>query len=70
MNKPDWKDAPKDMKWLAQDLDGSWWWYMDKPDQTACGWIPVKVPNRHQVACQGTLNSRISSWEQTLERRP
>lgn len=29
--KPDWKDAPVGAKFLAQDGDGSWWWFSDEP---------------------------------------
>ena len=26
-NKPDWEDAPDWANWLAQDMDGEWYWY-------------------------------------------
>ena len=29
--KPDWKDAPKWAKWLAQNDDGQWYWFENKP---------------------------------------
>lgn len=29
--KPDWKDAPVQANFIAQDGDGSWWWFADKP---------------------------------------
>ena len=29
--KPDWKDAPEWAKFLAQDKDGSWYWFEKKP---------------------------------------
>lgn len=70
MSKPDWKDAPDDMHWVAQDLDGGWWWYMDKPVETAFGWMTSEIPYRHQKACNGEVGMSISKWRDTLERRP
>lgn len=29
--KPDWKDAPEWAQYLAQDLDGNWYWFSDEP---------------------------------------
>lgn len=68
MSKPDWKDAPKWAKWLAQDSDGEWFWYSEEPSLPShkAGWIaPVgafqewarKTPNHEQ-------------FQLTLERRP
>jgi hypothetical protein len=31
-NKPDWKDAPDWANHLAQDGNGGWWWYKNKPE--------------------------------------
>lgn len=29
--KPDWKDAPAWAQYLAQDFNGEWFWYENKP---------------------------------------
>lgn len=29
--KPDWKDAPNEALFLAQDDDGNWHWFEDRP---------------------------------------
>lgn len=31
MSRPDWKDAPEWANWVAQDGDGEWWWFQNKP---------------------------------------
>lgn len=71
MSKPDWKDAPPEMDWLAQDMDLSWWWYVDKPILVACGWLPSEVPARHQLAIRPSKQiGANTNYAQTLERRP
>jgi hypothetical protein len=30
-NEDKWKMAPAWANWLAQDADGTWWWYENKP---------------------------------------
>lgn len=29
--KPDWSASPSWAKYLAQDPDGEWWWYEERP---------------------------------------
>jgi hypothetical protein len=36
--KPDWKDAPKEANYLAQDSDGQWFWYDEKPEYYYGAW--------------------------------
>ena len=31
INKPSWDDAPDGVQWMAQDKDGSWSWFFEKP---------------------------------------
>lgn len=31
LNEISWNDAPEWANWLAQDMDGSWWWFEQKP---------------------------------------
>jgi hypothetical protein len=37
-NRPDWKDAPNWANYLAQDKDGSWWWYGNNPISVEDKW--------------------------------
>lgn len=68
MSRPDWKDAPDHMKYLAQDLDGSWWWYADKPFIASEGWSPAGTwIGSNKLACNGCFNRK---WKETLDRRP
>lgn len=65
MSKPDWKDAPDDAEWLAQDLDGWWHWYPSEPLSRSTVWM-----NKEEdwtPACQGVS---ATHWRSTLERRP
>jgi|SRR5690554_1230230 len=32
INKPSWDDAPGYAEWLAQDVCGTWFWYLNKPN--------------------------------------
>lgn len=61
--KPNWKDAPEWAQYLAQDSDGSWYWYEQKPEHDFTWWKPVNV-SKFQTA-------EISSdWQDSLEKRP
>ena len=66
MIKPLWKDAPAWANWQAQDRDGSWFWYTEKPRPLPQGaWIN-NVGTKH-----GTPNpARVQNWANTLEQRP
>lgn len=63
--KPSWKDAPIWAGHLAQDSNGNWWWYAEKPradhhnEEFVCG-----------GTCQIAYDARTSDWESTLEARP
>jgi len=37
--KPEWKDAPKWANWLAQDANGDWYWYKEKPEPDSANHI-------------------------------
>lgn len=62
--KPSWKDAPSWAKWLAQDEDGNWFWYDEKPDLEFVCWSP-----NGKYAQKANLEI-IKSWTTTLEERP
>lgn len=50
--KPDWCTAPGWARWLAQDRDGGWTWYSDKPaiDEDAQRWVPGNQRNMFEPA--------------------
>ena len=62
--KPDWKDAPEWANYLAQEYDGSWFWFELKPtaDYQLETWI----------ALEGRCNQAFKKqeWASTLEQRP
>ena len=67
MTKPDWKDAPEDAEYLAQDLSGIWSFHQNEPrpergiwDSTAGVWT---VPIRGERFAN-------PNWRDTLEKRP
>lgn len=60
MNKPDWKDAPDWAQYLAQDSDGSWFWYERAPRARLASWVDGGR----------TAPAQVSAWEKTLETRP
>ena len=65
--KPDWKDAPKWAKFLAQDSYGAWCWHEKEPSPIEEHVFP------HWSAHYGKCEVAISSskdWQNTLEKRP
>jgi len=64
--KPDWKDAPLWAKWLAQDKDGSWCWFAEKPlcDELDEMW---SNPGNSKYSEVVTKND---AWQSTIEARP
>jgi hypothetical protein len=62
-NKPDWKDAPEWANWLAQDKDGTWYWYEQEPRQGNSGFI-------YTTGFVLSHESHMATWRKTLERRP
>ena len=63
--KPSWKDAPPWANWLAQDEDGEWTWFEEKP--------VIKRAMDHWNSDSGKYVMAIISennWRKTLERRP
>jgi hypothetical protein len=37
--KPDWATAPDWAQWVAQDDDGSWWWFQTEPENVDGLWV-------------------------------
>lgn len=73
MSKPLWKDAPTWAMWLAQDHDGIWFWWLDKPIVTGGHedfWMP-KIPNINiKFERAGMRGATPADWTATLEHRP
>lgn len=67
---PHWVDAPEWAQWLAQDEDGQWHWFQDKPEAMACGeWLTLTGGDyKKSEWARTTPNYR--KWTNTLEARP
>jgi hypothetical protein len=65
-NKPSWEGAPEWAEWLAQDSDGEWFWFIDRPVIYKFTFQPVKSPQGIQLASKGEV---LGDWRDTLERR-
>lgn len=71
MIKPDWKESPDWIQWIAQDADGIWHGYDIRPDALA---NEFGRPDLNQFN-QGRFillerGSPEREWRSTLERRP
>ncbi len=64
--KPDWKDAPEWAKWLAQDGNGSWWFYEVKVTHNGDSFVNPACRGNEKAA----VGKVIGDWRKTLERRP
>lgn len=62
MSKPSWDDAPEWAQWLAQDQDGSWWWFEWAPQRQQEAW---NFGGKAQIA-----KGEFLDWEESLEARP
>ena len=65
--QPNWDDAPDWANWLAQNLDGAWHWFKDKPltgihDGWANGYFGYKERRNSPYL-------EVNSWQQTLQQR-
>lgn len=68
--KPDWEDAPDWAEWLAQDKDGEWYWYEQKPSRCETYWKQVYYSTRFMLAGQQPTQDLDQDWADSLERRP
>ena len=59
--KPDWKDAPKWAKWLAQDSDAWWFWYEHKPYTRDDIWLWRGDSKHSSALSSNTLYSTIDN---------
>ena len=66
--KPSWDDAPEWAEWLAQDENGDWAFYPDKPNDKQDQWV---MPYTAPYALNTVGRSKVhGDWRNTLERRP
>ena len=72
---PSWDDAPEYAEWRGQNLNGAWYWYHSRPEQSAFScyettplvrWKPGMYGWSHYALC-GTHNP---NWRDTLQQRP
>jgi hypothetical protein len=61
MRKPDWETAPFWADFLAQDNDGGWWWFEERPQLGEVVWW---------AESGNCCHSRNDDWRSTLEERP
>jgi len=66
--KPSWDNAPEWANWLAQDANGDWYWYKERPipDSRDHIWTHKKYGYKHERA----LTPYIKEWYNVIERRP
>ena len=70
---PPWSEAPPWAKWQAQDKDGAWFAYSEKPEQLLSD--TIRIDNygywgnggRSQLLKWNTPNP---NWRDTLQKRP
>ena len=60
--KPDWKDAPEWVNYLAMDSDGEWFWYECSPRSGPMSWIVSEGDH--------TYAGTEPYWRGTKEARP
>lgn len=61
--KVNWDEAPEWANWVAQDEDGEWWWFEDKPNFDDTFWAVA------DGKCELVEDSALD-WKTTLEKRP
>lgn len=66
MSKPNWKDAPSWANYLAQDDEGDWYWFENRPEATPFGWSY----NPNFPAGRIRKSTEQSDWQDTVETRP
>ncbi len=63
-DKPNWDDAPEWANWAAQDENGSWFWYENKPTKDLTSWFDKSNGNFCSVDFPCNL------WGDSLHQRP
>lgn len=63
---PEWSEAPEWAQWLAQDLNGHWYWYSHELHKEMTTWDGDYINHRHTDAPMTVLGD----WRDTLKERP
>ena len=66
-NKPSWDDAPEWANWIAQDYNGEWYFFEDKPPIKCDVAFANSVDDMCLFASKGEV---IGRWQDTLEEDP
>lgn len=69
MTAIDWSSAPEWARWAAQDSNGTWWWYSQKPDRLELAWIP-KAINESWTQIERADVRSTQHWMISLTKRP
>ena len=62
--KPDSKQLPSWMRWLAQDADGAWWGYEHEPHLADIAWYENEVG----LSIKLSEDTEIGDWKHSLQR--
>lgn len=64
---PHWSAAPTWAHWLAQNYEGRFYWFEDKPRNLGPDWPVWACDFRRELAGQGMVNP---DWEKAIWNRP
>ena len=67
INRPSWEGAPEWAQWLAQDEDGEWYWFEQKPTKGDSCWAK---PDAMLALAESGIRPSGHDWRDTLEPRP
>lgn len=66
--KPSWDDStPPWAKWLAQDADGAWYWYSERPHVSTSNPVWMRSPTSKFERAGWSSSSH--AWRTSLEPR-
>lgn len=67
---PPWSEAPPWATYMAQDEDGSWYWYELKPRTYDKEQQWLEGSENGLVLCALKGNIKTPNWRDTLQKRP
>lgn len=67
MNKYDWSNVPKEVKWIATDSDGALCGYSNKPRRFSKTWNTYYCGS---FVAHSFLPPFKGNWQDSLEERP
>lgn len=72
VSKPEWSESPEWVMWMAQDKDGVWFGYDNKPDDLEDEWgrLGANVFDNCGRCILLERGNPSSKWRKTLESRP